>query len=292
MPMAHGPTACVSHDPHAQLVHALNSQLLVSLFGERGPAVPRGAGSGTLSRLLVDPNAWIINVLYVYGRKGTVPALRTSSTLHKGALFDHTTDKGAVQSIDESVPMATSICGRCAQSGRPIWLGKKELGWRSAGFAEQYYRRFSLVEVDTAGYPTPRSEISFPIADRRMGFCAPCGVLILELCGNDPVDPDVYIAELPREAINELFEDVLNIHSGYLKIAVDFLELYALQNRDDGETTRTFDHSVVDAVKFAHHSALQIFAKKNAKEIRHLIHVSRKSISRARNSYWTTHEYE
>jgi hypothetical protein len=262
--MTHSPMDLIDHDPEATLVHAVNSQLVEVLFGD----------SGFLNALLVDKTAWIINVLYAHGLADTAPVLKTSATLHRGTSYDHLSPRGgAVQSIDETVPLATSVSGRCILSGRPIWLGKRELVLRDQGFAEKYYRRFSLVQVQTEGYKVPRAEIVFPIAKRYLNVSNVVGALNLELFGEDPPDADAYIASLPRESISELLAGLLQIHSGYLKVAVDILDLQPCS--DVSERLHNDFPVCVDAcsesIKMLHRTALKLFIRRNSKNIEHLV---------------------
>ncbi len=115
------PRNFIDHDPNARAVHLVNSQLVRRLFGN----------DGCLRALLFGEVDWIINVLYAHSTLDSAPVLRTSSTIHKGRLYDHTVERDTnVQSIDEIVPLATSVSGRCLLSGRSFWFGRSELSLR------------------------------------------------------------------------------------------------------------------------------------------------------------------
>jgi hypothetical protein len=254
----------IEHDPDAQIVHAVNSQLVEALFGDEG----------CLRALLFDKSSWIINVLYTHGARDIAPVLRTSSTLHKGKLYDHRTVRDDnVQSIDDTVPLASSVSGHCVLSGRPIWLGKTDLGLRQEGFGEKYYRRFSLVDVNTAGYKIPKAEIAFPITDQHLNVTTTLGVLNLELFGNNPADSDEYIAAVPRESINELLFDLLHVHSGFLRVAVDMLDLEPSRGgpmNTRGAAPEWID-TCIDNINGLHRAAIDLFILRNSKNIKHVV---------------------
>jgi hypothetical protein len=255
----------IHHDPNAAAVHIVNSQLLEKLFGD----------DGCLRALVFDKSAWIINVLYLHGFSDTSQILKTSSTLHKGTLYDHRIDRhGDVLSIDETVPLATSVSGRCVLSGRPIWLGAADLGSRRDGFGEKYYRRFSLVDVKTAGYKIPRAEIVFPIATQQLNATTTLGALNLELFGDGPWDSDKFIVDIPRESINELLSDVLHIHSGFLKIAVDILNLSFFDRPPDDDSSEMAADacSSVEQLATAHRYVIERFINHNQEAVNEISH--------------------
>ena len=255
------------HDPDARFVHAINGQLLEKLFG-------RGA---CLESFLVDRLSWIINVLYVYGPPDGAPMLRTSATFFHGDVYDHTTrfdGRGGVHGIDEPVPLGTSMSGRCILSGRPIWLSRADFGERASEDVRGKYRRFSAANVDTSGYKYPKAEIVFPIAAQHLNAMRAFGVLNLELFGEYPAFPDEYIAGLPREEINEIVSDILHVHSGFLKVAIDLLSLKSeardkfAMNSDDITTAE--DDPDVEHMLALHELTLNLLIKRNRRRIERL----------------------
>lgn len=256
----------IAYNPDAKIVHAINSQLLEFLFGQRGH----------LSGLLVDKRAWIINVLYAHGTLDIAPVLKTSATLHRGQLYHHESMRGDVHSFDETVPLGTSVSGRCVLSGRPIWLSELELKEHHQGFGEKYYRKFALVDVNT-GYSArvPKAEIVFPIADHHLNSTTVMGVLNLELFGGildasgNVRNFDELIGIFPRESINEFLTDFLHVHSAFLQVAVDILDSQpsrAMAGEDDMTSAKRM-HTNVEAIMMLHHSAVELFLDRNSKII-------------------------
>jgi hypothetical protein len=248
----------VEHDPDAQLIHAVNSQLIEYLFGAWG--VFRGS--------LVDTSFWIINVLYLHGDPNVAPTLRTSSTLHQGKLYDHRTSPGHVQSIDEMVPLASSVCGRCVLSGRPIWLGPGELSSSHEGVVGRYYRRFSLVDVMTTG-KKPLAEIVFPVSIQHVNVSNTIGVLNLELFGYDTPIVRHYLEKAPRESINATVCDLLSIHAAYLKIGLDILNLEPCRGISAGQELTAQERPLpfVTSLVALHEGALNLFVNRNWADI-------------------------
>jgi len=251
-------------DPDARFVHAINSQLLHILFGSSSEA-------GQVESLLIDKSSWIINTLYFHKmpHPNADPALKTSSTLCKGVLYDHSSRKGGdVQSLDESVPLASSICGRCLLSDRPIWLGKAQLKFSQDAFASKYYRRFALVDVNTEGFRTPDAEIVFPIASRQGNVFTGIGVLNLELFGDTPSDSDAYIRAVPWESVNDFFDGVLGVHAGFLKIATDMLD-HRLSRSTRSETHHETDTAITHMLGL-HRVSIETFLKRQYQDIAYL----------------------
>jgi len=201
----------IAYDVNATPIHAINSQLLGCLFGK----------DGWLRTMLVEASGWIINALYATTSTDTASSLRTSSTLHRDRLYDHRGGlSDEVKSIDEVVTLPDSVSGRALLSGRPIWLSNSDLGRRRDKFGQKYYRNFSLVDVDTDGYRMPRIEIVFPIVDRSFCSSSAVGAVNLEFFGGEsPSNVDTYLADVPRESINELCGALLSVHAPYLKVA-------------------------------------------------------------------------
>ena len=251
MNSANKETRLVEHDPDARLVHLVNSELMEQLFGD-------GKGRGYLKPLLIHRGAWIINVLYAYAsRRGSQVVLRTSSTYHDGALYDHRAQpsRAGVMAIDEAVPLHDSVSGRCVLSGRPIWLVKGEL-FEDGTFGDRFYRRFSLVEVDSL--PLPKAELVFPIMARSATTGSVIGVVNLELFGQSPYISEEFVAHLPREAINELMSGVLAFHAPYLSLAADVLR----ESAADDESM--IGEELGGSLSELHRKAISYYFKRNA----------------------------
>lgn len=245
----------VRHDPSCRAIHAINSQLLEMLFGST---------NGVLREILFDPSVWIINVLYLHCTPISVPILRTSSTFHRGSIFDHTKSQcGAIDSIDETVPLASSVSGKCVTSERPIWLVMSDLKNIGDSFADRFYRRFSLVDVKTSGYNFPRAEVVFPIASHQFGTSTAVGVLNMELFfGNSADNIHGVINRFPRESLNEFFAEFLSYHAPFLQIATNLQTLWqreadphlASAEQSPDYDCELFDTSVVELVNAHRHS--------------------------------------
>jgi hypothetical protein len=257
----------VDYNPDATIVHAINSQLLEVLFGEHGQ----------LSGLLIDRKAWIINVLYTHGTLDVAPVLKTSATQHRGQLYHHESERGDVHSFDETVPLGTSVSGRCVLSGRPIWLGELELKEHHQGFGGKYYRRFTLVDVNT-GYSArvPKAEIVFPIADHNLNSTTVMGVLNLELFGDildssgDVRSFDRLMGILPRESINEFLADFLHVHSSFLQVAVDILDSQpsrTMSGEEDVSDAKKRMRASIEAIVVLYLNAVGLFLDRNSKVV-------------------------
>ena len=259
----------MEHDPDAQLVHAINYQLIDILFGE----------CGELTDLLVNRDSWIINVLYLSSGPDSTSKLRTSATQHRGKLYRHDLAPARdVMAIDEVVPLATSVCGRCLLSGRPIWLGRPELEPDEKGFGEKFYRRFSLVDVNTSGQQVPRAEIAFPISHLNINNATAFGVLNLELFGETPDDLDAFMANIPKELVSQLLCDLLHVHAGLLKVAIDVLQLRPCKSESVGKkvTSAAAPLPYVENIVALHKAALDLFLERYRREVDYVVGVLQK----------------
>jgi hypothetical protein len=253
--MPEQPSAPPNSDPAAYLVHAVNSSLLEVMFGEN---------SGCLTHLLIDRDAWIINTLYVHYQSDAAPILRTSSTLHKGRIYDDQEAIGRdVLSLDETVPLATSVCGRCILTGRPIWLGDTALALGHDTFADRFYRRFSLVDVNTGGYRTPQAEIVFPVSLRSLGVASTIAVVNLELFSEQPFESSKYFAQIPQESINDFCIGLLQHHAAYLRVAVDMSSLQISSTDQNDVDARLHRESLLQL----HRSAMRKYVDQHEEDL-------------------------
>lgn len=254
-----------SSDPSASLVHVVNSSLLRFLFGH----------DGLLAPILIDSSAWIINVLYVCALPDSTTILKTSSTLHRGNLCDDQSGASLeVLGIDETVPLSSSVSGRCVLTGRPIWLSDSALAVRKDRFGERFYRRFSLVDVKTDGYMIPQAEIVFPISLRSMSASSVLGVLNMELFTDHPFRSSEYLHQLPQESIDDFLVGLLQVHAAYLRIGTDFASLES-EDTPRRQNAKVENTSLQHREKIAelHSAAMKMYSARHGEQFAEFIDV-------------------
>jgi len=213
-------------DPHRELLHRLNGQLLLRLnmlLKKELPEEPRKW----------DCKNWIINVIllhrsleqvsYTSVDQGKYTAqLETSATFHKGTLFDTSKDfdPSKVALLDLPVPLDRSFSGYSITTSDVVWIDDlMKLEKDPKHPLAKFYRSFGLVGVRTPA-DRPIAEYVFPLFVQIGLNHTIIGVLNMEYFAPRDGRP----SPCPFDSENQLFitdivTRLLNAHSPFLLIA-------------------------------------------------------------------------